>query len=74
MPVFDVITFSKHAERRMMKRRISRHEAELTLRIGTGFPEDDGTWIYELGQVRVVIVERGPAAHVVTVIQLRRHT
>ena len=36
--------------------------------------QEDGTWVYELGRVRVVIVDRDDAAHVVTVIRLRKNT
>ena len=58
----------------MRKRSISRQDVELVLRIGEGHVEDDGKWLYELGHIQVVIVERGAAAHVVTVIRLRKHT
>jgi len=47
MPVYSAITCSSHAERRMHKRRLSRHDVELVLRIGEGYEEDDGTWVYE---------------------------
>lgn len=72
MPEYEVITYSQHATQRMRQRRISRPEVALVLRIGEGYPEDDGTWIYELGHIRVVIIERDNAAHVVTVIRLRK--
>jgi hypothetical protein len=72
MPVYSEITYSAHAERRMRKRRVSRADVTLVLRIGDGFPEEDGTWTYELGHIRVVIVERDTIAHVVTVIRLRK--
>ncbi len=39
-----------------------------------GYPEDDGTIVYELDHIRVAIVERGAAAHVVTVMRMRDHT
>jgi hypothetical protein len=42
--------------------------------LGEGYEDDDGTWVYELEHIRVVIEERGAAAHVVTVVRLRRHT
>ncbi|MGI8483342.1 MAG: DUF4258 domain-containing protein [Thermomicrobiales bacterium] len=74
MPVFDAITYSTHAERRMRKRGLSRQDVELVLRIGEGFHDDDGTWVYELGSIRVVIDDRDATAHVVTVIRMRKHT
>jgi urease accessory protein UreE len=73
MPVYDEITYSDHARQRMRKRRIGRDDVELVLRIGDGRAEEDGTWIYELDTLRVIVVERGTAAHVVTVIHLRSH-
>jgi len=74
MPVFETITYSTHAEWRMCKRGFSRHDVELVLRIGDGYMQDDGGWVYELGRVRVMIVDHDDAAHVVTVIRLRRST
>jgi len=38
-----------------------------------GYPEDDGTIVYELDHIRVAIVEQVDAAHVVTVMRLRAH-
>jgi peroxiredoxin len=73
MPVYNAITYSRHAEQRMRIRGLSRQDVELALRIGDGFPEDDGTYVYELDRIRVVIVERGAVAHVVTVIKMRKH-
>lgn len=74
MPAFETITYSTHAEWRMRKRGFSRQDVELVLRIGDGYMQDDGTWAYELGRVRVVIVDRDDAAHVITVIRLRKST
>jgi hypothetical protein len=74
MPVSDAITYSRHALQRMRQRRISRDDVELVLRIGEGVPEDDGTWTYQLDRLAVVIVEREGAAHVVTVMRMRKHT
>jgi len=74
MPVFETITCSAHAEWRMRKRGFSRHDVELVLRIEDGYMQDNGTWAYELGRVRVVIVDNDDAAHVVTVIRLRKST
>ena len=58
----------------MRRRRFPRQDVELVLRVGEGVEEDDGTWVYELGNIRVVIVERGTTAHVVTIVRLRSHT
>jgi hypothetical protein len=58
----------------MQKRRLSPHDVELVLRIGEGYEEDDGTWVYAFTNIRVVIVERRSAAHVVTEMRLRSHT
>jgi hypothetical protein len=74
MPVFSNITYSKHVEQRLRKRRLSRPDVELVLRVGDGYPEDAGTRVYELDHIRVVIVERGTTAHVVTVIRMRSGT
>lgn len=74
MPAYDEITYSDHAVRRMRKRRISRQDVELVLRIGDGVLDDDGTWMYTLDRLTVVIVERGETAHVVTVMRMRKHT
>lgn len=74
MPVYDGITYSFHARRRMQKRGISPQDVELVLRFGDGQQEEDGTWIYELERIQVVIAERETTAHVVTVIRLRKHT
>ncbi|HWV35199.1 MAG TPA: DUF4258 domain-containing protein [Thermomicrobiales bacterium] len=75
MPIFDAIIYSWHARQRMKQRRIAAKDVELALRIGEGHPGDDGTWIYELGDIRVVIVDADDAtAHIVTVIRLRNRT
>ncbi len=74
MPVYEAITYSAHAVQRLRKRRIPREDVELVLRISEGTPEDDGTIDYELDHIRVVIVERGAAGHVVTVMRMRDHT
>ncbi len=74
MPVYDAITYSDHATRRMRQRRISPEDVELVLRVGDGSLEDDGTWRVELDRLAVVIVEREAVAHVVTVMRLRKHT
>lgn len=56
------------------QRRIAAKDMELTLRIGEGRPGDDETWIYELDDIRVIVVEDGLIAHIVTVIRLRSRT
>lgn len=71
MPEYSEITYSRHARTRIAKRHIPESDVSLVLRIGDGYPEDDGTWIYSLGHIRVVIVERDDTAHVVTVIRQR---
>jgi hypothetical protein len=73
VPIFERITYSRHAEQRMHRRHIRRDLVELVLRIGEGmFDDEEQTWTYTLDPVSVVIVERDDAAHVVTVIRLRR--
>ena len=76
MPIFDAIIYSWHARQRMKQRRIAAKDVELALRIGEGHPGDDGTWIYELGDIRVVIVDADDdsTAHIVTVIRMRNRT
>lgn len=74
MPEFRDITYSRHALRRMQQRRISRGEVALVLRIGEGYADEDDSWIYELGKIRVVITERNDVAHVITVIRLRKQS
>jgi hypothetical protein len=56
MPQYSAITYSGHAEQRMRRRRLSRQDVELVLRIGEWVEEDDGSWLYDLGNIRVVIV------------------
>lgn len=74
MPVFDAIIYSWHARQRMKQRHIAAKDVELTLRIGEGRPGDDETWIYELDDIRVIVMEDGLVAHIVTVIRLRSRT
>lgn len=71
MPVFDAITYTRHARERMDERRIRREDVELTLRTGEGRPGRHDTWIYESGRYRVVIAEEDGTALVLTVIRLR---
>jgi hypothetical protein len=73
MPLFERITYSAHAFTRMRQRRIAPQDVALALRIGEGYEEEDGTWMYELGRVRVVILDRGDEAHVINVIKLKGH-
>ena len=71
MPLFERITYSAHASSRMRQRRISSEEVALVLRIGEGYEDDNGNWVYELGRLRVVIQAREDEAHVITAIKLR---
>ena len=75
MPIYTAITYSWHAQRQMQRRRVHDTDVALVLRVGEGYPNDEEeAWIYEFGTLRVVVVERGDIAHVVTVIRLRKHT
>ncbi len=48
MSIFDRVTYSRHALRRMQKRHVSPEEVVMALRFGEGhFDEGDGTWPYE---------------------------
>jgi hypothetical protein len=71
MPLFERITYSAHATLRMRQRRISNEDVALVLRIGQGFEDENGNWVYELGRLRVIIDDRAEEAHVVTAIKLR---
>ena len=71
MPIFEPIDYTRHALQRMQERGIGRDDVELTLRIGEGRPGKQGTWIYELGKWRVITVELGETARVITVVRLR---
>jgi len=71
MPVFDAITYTRHARERMDERRIRREDVEFTLRTGEGRLGRHDTWIYESGRYRVVIAEEDGTALVLTVIRLR---
>lgn len=71
MPIFEHIEYTRHAMERMDERGISHADVELTLRIGEGRPGKRGTWIYELGSWRVVTMEVGNSARIITVVRLR---
>lgn len=71
MPQFERISYSAHASLRMRQRRISREDVALVLRIGQGYEDENGSWVYELGRFRVVIQDREEEAHVITAIRLR---
>ncbi|MGC4192113.1 MAG: DUF4258 domain-containing protein [Thermomicrobiales bacterium] len=71
MPVFDTIISTEHARERMADRRIRREDVEFTLRNGEGRPGKLGSWIYEAGRYRVVVIDDGGTARVLTVIRLR---
>jgi hypothetical protein len=71
MPVFETVEYSDHATRQMRTRRIAKQQVELVLRIGEGGPgEDEGTWGYQLGFIRVIVVEYEHLARIVTAIRL----
>lgn len=74
MPLFERITYSAHALIRMRQRRISPEDVALALRVGEGYEDDDGNWIYELGRLRVIIQDRDSDAHVITAIKLKGRT
>lgn len=69
MPIFDKITYTKHAERRMRERRITREDVEFALRNGEGRPGEQDDWVFEVGRHRIVIVESENTARVLTVIR-----
>lgn len=74
MPLFERITYSAHALIRMQQRRISPEDVALALRVGEGYEDDDGNWIYELGRLRAIIQDRDSDAHVITAIKLKGRT
>jgi hypothetical protein len=55
----------------MDERGIRRDDVELTLRIGEGRPGKRGTWVDELGALRIITVESNDSARVITVLRLR---
>jgi hypothetical protein len=71
MPLFDAIEYTWHARRQMQARRISEADVDLVLRVGEGRPGRHGKWIFELGHVRVVVVEYEGSARIITVVRLR---
>ena len=71
MPVYESIEYTPHALTRMKDRRITKADVELTLRLGEGRPARRDKWFFELGHIRVVVVEFEQSARVVTVIRLR---
>jgi urease accessory protein UreE len=71
MTLYEHIDISVHAARRMRQRRISREDVEVVLRFGEGRPGEEDTWIYELGHIRVVVVEYESSARVDTVVRLK---
>ncbi|HWK80136.1 MAG TPA: DUF4258 domain-containing protein [Thermomicrobiales bacterium] len=71
MPIFDKIVYTIHAQERMAERRIRHDDVEFALRHGEGRPGKSGSWIIESGRYRIVIVEEGTTARVLTVVRLR---
>ncbi len=71
MPIFERIDYSSHATKRMRRRHITEEDVEIVLRFGAGRPGEEETWIYELGHIRVVVVEYESSARVVTVVRLK---
>jgi hypothetical protein len=71
MSLFDRIAYSSNARMRMRQRRLAPEDVALVLRIGDGYEDDDGTWVYEFGRIRVVILDRGHEAYVITVMKLK---
>lgn len=69
MPIFEKIVYTSHAERRMRERHISKEDVEFVLRNGEGRPGEQGDWVFEAGRYRIVIVEKGATARVLTVIR-----
>jgi hypothetical protein len=74
VPIFDRITYSSHASLRMRQRRVSADDVALVLRIGEGYEDEYGSWVYQLGRFRVVVLDQGSEAHVITVIKLKGHS
>lgn len=71
MPIYDHIDYTLHAVDQMKSRRFTEADVELVLRLGEGRPGRRGKWIFELGNIRVVVVEYESSARIITVIRLR---
>lgn len=71
MPEFESIRFTKHALSRMSERKLSQVDVELVIRTGESWIDDDGLWICELGQIRVVIREDQERGVVITAVKLK---
>ncbi len=69
VPIFDRIVFTRHAERRMRERHIREEDVAFVLRNADGRPGEGEDWIFEVGKYRIVIVEEGSTARVLTVIR-----
>lgn len=71
MPIYESIEYTPHAVDQMRSRRFTEADVDLVLRRGEGRPGRRGKWIFELGNIRVVVVEYKSSARIITVIRLR---
>jgi hypothetical protein len=71
VPEYESIEYTWHALEQMRTRRIDYVTVELVLRHGEGRPGRHGKWIFELSNTRVVVVEFGSSARIITVIRLK---
>ena len=55
----------------MKSRRFTEVDVDLVLRLGEGRPGNRGKWVFELGHIRVVVVEYESSARIITVIRLK---
>jgi hypothetical protein len=79
MPRLAWVTYSDHALERMAQRRISRADVEAALEFGEGFVDEDDNLAFELRTVygwaiRVIVVDEGDTARVITAMRLRKAT
>lgn len=79
MSRFVWVTFTNHALDRMKQRSISRDDVIAVLETGEGVLDEDGTWTYEMPtmhgrSIRVIVVDEGDSARVITVMRLRKST
>lgn len=71
MPEFEYLRYTKHAILRMDQRKLSRIDVELTIRSGESWIDEDGLWVCELGQIRVIVREENEGGVVITALRLR---
>jgi len=71
MPKYESIHYTWHSVKQMRARRITDRDVERALEFGDGRPGKHGKWLYEFGNIRVVIVEEVRTARIITVIRLR---